>query len=74
MCFFQDKIVINTAYGSSKDLNVYKDLGLQKNQIYIVSKKSANRATSKKHNANDYQVRRISRRITELSFLFVCRH
>lgn len=56
--FFQGKILINTAYGSSKDLNVYKGLGLQKNQIYIVSRKSAHRPTSKKLNATDYQVRK----------------
>lgn len=36
---------------------MYKDLGLQKNQIYIVSKKSSNsRNTSKKLSAADYVV------------------
>lgn len=69
--FFQSKILINTAYGSSKDLNVYKDLGLQKNQIYIVSKKPANRPTSKKHsNATDYRVRKCC--LLRKMCLFVC--
>lgn len=49
--------MINCAYGSSKDVSVYKDLGLQKDQIYIVSKKSSHsKSNTKKLSATDYQV------------------
>lgn len=43
---FQSDVVIHAAYGSSKDIWVYQQIGLRQDQIYIVGK------VSKKHQTN----------------------
>ena len=36
-------MIIQAAYGSQRHLSVYTELGLQRDQIYILSKKSSKR-------------------------------
>ena len=42
----QAKMIIHAAYGSQRHLSVYMELGLQPDQIYIISRKQ--RSTSKR--------------------------
>lgn len=37
----QAKVIIQAAYGSQRHLGVYTELGLQKDQIYILSRKTS---------------------------------
>ena len=48
----QAKIIIHSGYGSSRHLTVFKELGLQSDQIYIHGRKSRARKPS-----GDCQVR-----------------
>lgn len=50
--FLQAKMIIHAAYGSQRHLGMYKELGLQPDQIYIHGKKA------RKHSGSqDCQVR-----------------
>ena len=42
----QAKVIIQAAYGSQRHLGVYTELGLQRDQIYILSRKTSKKVST----------------------------